>query len=135
MPSINLITPPDKVFNNARSVLLIYPSKTVKNDFQNIVSSWEEDCNVYIYNLDQTEHNIDWLLSVCKISDAVIFDIDNSDVEIKKLASFIVANPNTYWLTGEADPVYNMLSVNRIYDLSFLKIGDKVEQQTSETKE
>lgn len=127
MPRINLITPPDKLHNNCYSILLIYPSEPLKDDFQRIISEWDNDLNVYIYQLQETEHNFDWLLSVCKMSDVVIFDIDNSDTEVRKLASYIVANSNTYWLTNEAQPVYTMLSVNRIYNLSFLNQGDQVE--------
>jgi len=135
MPSINLITPPDKLFNNNYNILLIYPSDTVKTEFQEIISNWNEDLNVYIYQLENTEHNFDWLLSTCKMCDTVIFDIDNSDVELKQLASYIVANSNTYWLTNSANPVYNILSVNRIYDLKFLCKGDNIEQQTTQNEE
>lgn len=134
MPSINLITPPDKLFNNNYSILLIYPSDTIKTEFQEIISKWTNDLNVYIYQLEESEHNFDWLLSTCKMCDVVIFDIDNSGAELKQLASYIVANSNTYWLTDSANTVYNVLSVNRIYDLKFLYKGDNVEQQTTQTK-
>jgi hypothetical protein len=124
MPNITVITPPDKIFNNNKSVLLIYPSDTLKSDFQTLIQDWNINFNLYIYSLEETEHNIDWLLSLCKIADYVIFDIDNSTVDVRKLASYIIANTNTYWLTNEANTVYNNISVNRIYDLSFLNEGD-----------
>jgi hypothetical protein len=59
-----------------------------------------------------------------KIVDYVIFDVDNSASEVRDLASYIIANPNTYWLTNSIDSVYNNISINRVYDLSFLKEGD-----------
>lgn len=127
MPNITVITPPDKLHNNNQSILLIYPSSGLKQAFQDIVQDWKLDFNLYLYNLEDTEQNLDWLLTVCKISDIVIFDIDNSSSQVRNLASYIVANSNTYWLTNELDPVYNNLSVNRIYDLTFLQKGDIID--------
>jgi|11_taG_2_1085331.scaffolds.fasta_scaffold00229_2 hypothetical protein len=134
MPNITLITPPDKVFNFNKSILLIYPSETLKQEFQTLVQDWDIDFNLYMYNLESAEHNYDWLLSMVKIADTVIFDIDNSTSEIRDLASYIItANLHTYWLTNAAQPVYNNISINRVYDLTFLK-GEMngVQQQSQE---
>lgn len=127
MPNITVITPPDKLHNNNQSILLIYPSSDLKQAFQDVVQDWKLDFNLYLYSLEDTEQNLDWLLTVCKISDIVIFDIDNSSSQVRNLASYIVANSNTYWLTNDPDPVYNNLSVNRIYDLTFLQKGDIID--------
>lgn len=124
MPNITVITPPDKLFNNNKTILLIYPSDTLKTEFQTVVQDWEIDFNLYIYALEPTEHDFDWLLTVSKLSDIVIFDIDNSASEVRDLTSYLVANTNTFWLTNSIDPVYNKLSMNRIFDLSFLKQGE-----------
>jgi len=124
MPNITVITPPDKLHNNNKSILLIYPSKTLKENFQTIVQDWNTDFNLYLYNLEETEQNIDWLLTVCKLADIVIFDVDNSASIVRDLASYIIANSNTYWLTNAPNPVYTNLSVNRIYDLTFITEGD-----------
>ena len=45
---INLITPPDKLFNLNPGYLLIKPSTKVKMQFQQILSQVDEDLNVYI---------------------------------------------------------------------------------------
>lgn len=124
MPNITVITPPDKLHNNNKSILLIYPSTNLKQEFQTLIQDWEADFNLYLYTLEDTEQNIDWLLTVTKLCDLVIFDIDNSASDVRNLASYIIANTNTYWLTNTPDPVYNYLSVNRVYDLSFIKEGD-----------
>lgn len=124
MPNITLVTPPDKVFNHNKSVLLIYPSNSLKEEFQTLVQDWNVDFNLYVYDLESTEQNFDWLLSLCKIADYVIFDIDNSTSEVRDLASYIIANTNTYWLTNAAESVYNNISMNRIYDLTFLTEGE-----------
>jgi hypothetical protein len=121
MPDIHLITPPDKLYNNNFDILLIYPNKDIKTQIQTVITKWKQSLNIYVYEIDPAEENIDWLLSVAKMSDLIIFDIDNSSPNIRKLASYIVANTNTYWLTNEAQPVYTSLSIKRIYDLSFLE--------------
>ena len=50
---INLITPPDKLFNLNPGYLLIKPSTKVKMQFQQILSQVDEDLNVYIYYTDE----------------------------------------------------------------------------------
>jgi hypothetical protein len=124
MPNITVITPPDKIFNTNKSILLIYPNNSLKSDFQTLVQDWEVDFNLYLYSVEPTEQDHDWLLSIVKLVDIVIFDVDNATAEVRDLASYIIAHPHTYWLTNSPSPVYNKLSVNRIYDLSFLKQGD-----------
>lgn len=123
MPNIAVITPPDRLHNLDPSVLLIYPSEEVKQSFQTQIQDWDLDFNLYLYNQESTEQDLDWLLTQVKASDLVIFDIDNSTKEVRDLASYIVANSNTYWLTNSAETVYNKLSIKRVYDLSFITEG------------
>ena len=78
MHTINLITAPDKLFNNNRSFLLIHCRDQIKQEFQSLLESWNSPLNVYIYDNSNEEENIDWLLSVAHIADTVIFDVDNS---------------------------------------------------------
>ena len=120
MHTINLITSPDKLFNNNRSFLLIGCRDSIKEEFQTHLESWNAPLNIYIYDNPDEEENIDWLLSVAHIADIVIFDIDNSTRRVRDLASFIVANTNTYWLTNDTNPVYTNISVKRVYTLDFL---------------
>lgn len=131
MHKINLITPPDKLFNNNFSFLLIYPSNSVKEQFQNAIATVDYPFNVYFYEADNLSHDADWLLSMAKIVDIVIFDIDNAEPEIRNLASYLIANPNTYWLTNDSKSFYNKLSVNKVYNLDFIqqKIGEYFEAQ------
>lgn len=124
MPNIAVITPPDTLHNFDLNILLIYPSETLKYEFQTQVQDWETNFNLYLYTQESTEHDLDWLLSRVKSCDVTIFDIDNSTPEVRTLASYIVANSNTYWLTNEANPVYNHLSAKRVYELSFLNRKD-----------
>ena len=120
MPKLNLITPPDKLFNDSLSILLIYPSDDIKNDLQEVIKDSTDDVNVFIYALEDTEQDLDWLLSVCGLVEYVIFDVDKSSPDVRKLASYIISKSNTYWLTNEPNPLYTMLSVKQIYNLDFL---------------
>lgn len=120
MPKLNLITPPDKLFNECYSILLIYPSDAIKDELQEHIKIQDRDVNVYLYNQDDYEQDLDWLLSVCHIVNVVILDLDNSSPEVRKLASYIISKSNTYWLTNEVNSLYTMLSVKQIYNLDFL---------------
>lgn len=129
MHKITLITPPDKLFNNSYSFLLIYPGNDIKQQFQNAIAFVDQPFNVYYYEQDDLEHNVDWLLSVCKIVDTVIFDLDNTSSRIKTLASYIIADPKTYWLTNDTESYYNKISINQVYNLDFIQtiIGEHLD--------
>jgi len=123
MPNIAVITPPDRLHNLNLNILMIYPSEDLKQAFQTQIQDWKDDFNLYLYNQESTEHDLDWLLTQVKTCDITIFDIDNSTKEVRDLASYIVAHSSTYWLTNSAETVYNKLSIKRVYDLSFLNQG------------
>jgi hypothetical protein len=128
---ILLITPPDKVFNQSKSCLMIHPGETIRQEYQNILADSKEAQNIYLYNLNDDEHDIDWLLSIANTVDVIIFDIDNSSQEVKMLASYLVSLPKTYWLTKEDTWCYSKLSMNRVYGLDTIQqlLGGKVEQE------
>tara|TARA_B110000091_G_scaffold180616_1_gene197541 strand:- start:142 stop:612 length:471 start_codon:yes stop_codon:yes gene_type:complete len=135
MSDLTVVTPPDTLFTNDVSFLLIYPSRDVKDDFQNLIMKFKESFTVYIYEIPELEENVEigdatitkkdlhepqWLLNHCHIADYVILDIDNCPPSIRDLASYIVANTNTFWLTNDPRIVYNKLSNKRIYHLDYL---------------
>lgn len=122
MTNINLITPPDKVYSDAISVLVVFPSKALQEQIQNeIFPNAKESINVYLYDKPQyTLADTDWLLSVFSLSQIVIIDVDQCPPYVKDLLSFMIAKPKTYWLTNAVDSVYNHISGNRIYNISIL---------------
>lgn len=124
MPNITVVTPPDKVHNFNKSMLLIYPDEAIKDQLQTLVQDVDADFNLYLYQLEDTEQNLEWLLDMVKLCDKVIFNIDTSSPQVRQLASYIVAHTNVFWLTNAAETVYTTLSNNRVYDLSFLNKGD-----------
>jgi hypothetical protein len=128
MSDITLITPPDKVFNQNKSILLVYPSEETKNSVQSFLAESKEPFNIYLYNED---NDIDWLLSVHKFCEISVLDLDNLPPELNKLVSYLISFPTTYWLTKGEFMYYNKLSVNRVYDYNFLEKwigGDLVEK-------
>lgn len=117
MNKINLITPPDKLYNDSLSILLIYPSEIIKNQLQPLLQEINIPINIYLYEDD----DIDWLFDIASSVDYIILDIDNSDTVVRDLVSYLIAKPKTYWLTQGEYIVYNKLSVNRIYDLDIFR--------------
>jgi len=115
---INLITPPDKLFNLNLGYLLVKPSLHVKQQFQTILSHNIEEINVFMY--DDNEHDIDWLLSVANQCDVTIIDVDNCDPTTKLFVTYLLAQPNTHYITNDEITPYSLISKNRIYNLDWI---------------
>lgn len=115
---INLITPPDKLFNNNMGYLLVKPSNHVKQQFQAILSQNFEEVNVFVF--DENEHDIGWLLSTAVQSDVIIIDIDNCDPVTQKFVTFMLSLPNTHYITNDEITPYGLISKNRIYNLDWI---------------
>ena len=121
MNDIKIVTPPDKVYGNSLKILVIHPSPAVRSELQDHLLNNDYDAvDVFMYNQSDEKPDIDWLLTVFHMSDIVIFDIDNSTPLVRDLASFLVSYPKTHWLTNATAPVYNHLSSNHVYDLTFM---------------
>ena len=122
MKKINIITPPDILYNDNYQILLIYPSKPLQDELQDkFLNSTDTSVNVYYYDKPvYTKEETDWLLSVFKMCDLALIDIDNTSPWARDLLSFMIAKPKTYWLTNSQDSVYNSLSNNKVYNLDFL---------------
>lgn len=112
---ITLITPPDNLFNACFSYLLVKPSVLIKQQFQTILSSSNEDLNVFIF--DDDEFDIQWLLSVALQAEVVIIDVDNCDPITGAFITFLLAQPNVFFITSDEVTPYGLISKNRIYDL------------------
>jgi hypothetical protein len=115
---ITLITPPDKLFNMSLSYLLVKPSNPVKEQFQTILSHSIDDINVFIF--DQDDVDIDWLLSVSQQVEVIIIDIDNCDGVTSQFVTYLLAHPNSHYITNDEITPYNLISKNRIYDLNWI---------------
>ena len=120
MTDVTVITPPDNLLNDVFKILLIYPSVEIRKSISNILMNSTKTINLYLYDED-TVVNPEWLLQHTKICDLTIIDVDNCNPIIKNLASFIISNPNTFYLTNDELTPYNMLSANRVYDLYWIE--------------
>lgn len=129
---INIITPPDKLFNLNMGYLLVKPSLYVKQQFQAILSQSIEEINVFVY--DETEHDIDWLLSVANQCDVTIIDVDNCDPITQKFITYLLAQPNTHYITNDELTPYGLINKNRIYDLEAIvrSVSDTGEEEEDE---
>ena len=115
---INLITPPDKLFNQNINYLLIKPSTETKIQFQQILSQLIDDINIFIF--DEKELDLDWMLSVSHQCDAVIIDVDNCDTITKNFVSYLLSMPHCHYITTDEITPWNLISKNRIYNLDIL---------------
>ena len=128
---LNLITPPDKLFNQNINYLLIKPSTEIKIQFQQILSQLIDDINVFIF--DEKESDMDWMLSVAHQCDAVIIDIDNCDPVTKNFVSYLLSMPYCHYITTDELTPWNLISKNRIYNLDILIQEDEdVEEENEE---
>jgi hypothetical protein len=128
---INLITPPDKLFNQNINYLLIKPSTETKIQFQQILSQLVDDINVFIF--DEKETDIDWMLSVAHQCDAVIIDLDNCDAVTKNFVSYLLSLPYCHYITTDEVTPWNLISKNRIYNLDILiQEDDEGEEEDEE---
>jgi hypothetical protein len=115
------------LFNLTLSYLLVKPSLLVKEQFQTILSKSIDDLNVFIF--DENETDISWLLSVAHQVDCIIIDVDNCDKMTRPFITFLLAQPNSYYITNDETTPYNLISKNRIYDLN------QIVQQLEEEEE
>ena len=118
MSDITLITPPDHIYGEAYSFLLVYPSKEIKEEFNKILSQSNISYNVYLY--EPKEADSEWLLACANRVDTIILDIDNSNTEISNILGYLIAKPQTYWLTKGDHLYYNKLSNKKVYNLDFI---------------
>ena len=130
---INLITPPDCLFNSNIGYLLVKPSTKLKVQFQTILSVIDEEINVYVYDNDQID--IAWMLNAANNTDIIIIDIDNCDPITKNFVSVLLANANAFYMTEDEITPWGLLSKNRIYNLDWLVEQIKQAKQNLDDEE
>ena len=130
---INIVTPPDKLFNLNPSLLLISPSLAVKQQMQKYLSQSIDEVNVFVY--DETEQDLDWLLSVHFRADVTVIDIDNCTPTTKLFVTYMIAHPETYYITNDEITPYGLISKNRIYDLDAVPFFNIIEEDNDEEGE
>jgi len=122
---INLITPPDILYDKNISILLIHPSKLIKEQINDVLKDVDKDINIYLH---ETEEEYEWVLNLHRMCDFVIIDVDNCPPFTKDAISYFISFNNTFWLTNGDNLYYNKISNNRIFNLDW--IGGKLEKTT-----
>jgi len=131
MSSITLVSPPDILVNNQLSILLVHPADWLKSKFQDMLTAIDSPLTVYLYEMPTELENIDWVLTMQQKADYTIIDLDSSCIGVRTLASFMLSQNNTFWLTKSGGMYYNKINANRIYDLDIIQqqIGEHLERQ------
>ena len=132
-PTVNLITSPDKLLNSNLSFLLLNPSVTVKEQFNDMLKELS-DAPINLY-LSENENDISWVLDVAQSVNYIIIDIDNTK-ESQWIIGHLLSFDKTYYLTNQAEMQYNILNINRVYDIRQIAEGEnyfvKVQQRQTE---
>ena len=115
-PVLNLITPPDKLFNNNKSFLLMNPSDIVKEQFNEMAKQLGENLNVYLFDQDEV-HDVNWLLDIVNQVGTIILDVDNTRNEYQWLIGYLLSFDKTFYLTKAEEMSYNVINTRRIYDV------------------
>ena len=123
-PVINLITPPDKIHSKELRFLLVNPSDSVKDQFNEVIKDVKRTVNLYLFEEGSPDKDIDWLLEVLHIVDYIIVDTDNTREE-EWLVGYILSFDKTYYLTSYNQRQYNTLSTNRIFEVK--QLAEKVD--------
>lgn len=89
----NFVTPPDTVTDPKHTVLLVDPVWSDLQAVAMICKTVGTDFNVYVY--DAGMNDIDWLLKVASLSDAIVVNTDASDCSPNK--DRLVDMPRTYY--------------------------------------
>lgn len=113
---LNLITPPENLFNFSPGYLLVKPSPKMKMDVRTFFSEIDEDINLYIFDEDDTD--ITWLLTQSKLCDYLIIDVDHCDEITKQFLSLMLLHPRSYYITNDNYSPLHLISRNRINHIS-----------------
>lgn len=116
---IKLITAPDLVFDQAPSILVIAPNDDLKKSVEDFIADKTKSLNLYFYF--GAEQDLKWLLTVSKLSDTVLIDLDHCSEDLNKIIGYIISMPNTYYRTADDRFDWSLLNSNRFYDFPTLK--------------
>lgn len=124
MPTkINLVSPPDTVFNHNFSFVLINttPEEQEKVSLFLAKQGDEKEINIFVYN---NESNPTWLLNHVNGKLSTYINVDNThDISVKYL-SYMLSQGNTFFSTSDTNSkeLFTLLNTNYIENIdNFLK--------------
>lgn len=111
---IKLITSPDIIFDQSDSILVVCPDQDLQQSLQEYLTVQDRPINVYYY--ENHSKDIRWLLTVAKISDKVIVDLDSVSEDVSHFVSYILSFPHTYYKTMHPQAEWTLINQNRFFD-------------------
>ena len=125
--TINVITPPDVLHNQAISIFAIQPSEETRRKLQDTIAETDVPLNLYLYDASITGNQIAWMLNIARLADFIIIDLDIMTQEERRFASYLLSLPQSFYLTNDETTPYNLINANRVYDLDWLGVKLKEE--------
>jgi hypothetical protein len=122
-PKINLITEPDTLFTNDPSVLLVNPNNQIKESLNDVLKNITDDLNLYLFEED-VHSNLEWLVNVSRSVDYIVLNIDDS-TDLGWIIGYFLGMNKTFYLTNNEQIQYNVVNVNKIYDIHQFAEGVK----------
>jgi hypothetical protein len=116
--SIKIITPPDLIFDQTESMLLVCPSAELKKSLEEYLSTHEDAVNIYLFS---NETDIKWLLITARMTDVIIIDIDNCGQNVSHFLGYLLTLPNTYYKCEHMQVQWDLLNQNRFFDFPNIK--------------
>jgi hypothetical protein len=115
---IKVITAPDLIFDQALSITVITPGQDLKQQVEKFALDVDQHINIFFYA--GVEQDIQWLLTVSKMSAHVIIDLDNCPDDVSQFLSYLLSFPNTYYRSAVMKSPWDLLNKNRFYDFPTL---------------
>ena len=109
-------------FNGGRTKEFLEMSETLsknvdedlKKNLETYVSTAESNLNIYLY--EGHEQEIQWLLTIAKMADIILLDIDNASEDVTHFLSYIISIPTTYYRCNHKNVPWDLLNQNRFFD-------------------
>lgn len=122
---IKIITPPDIVFTQDINLLLVCPGEELSESLNKFLINFEKSINIYLF--DQSQDDVKWLLTLSKICNYNIVDVDNINEKASHFLSYILSLSNTYYKCSHEKADWGLLNKNKFFD--FPNIEDVNERQ------
>ena len=88
---------------------------------------------VFVY--DEDDHDIGWLVGIAQQVEVIIIDVDNCDAITSQFITFLLAHPNSYYITNDDTIPYKLISKNRIYNLDWIIEKIKQDEDDADAEE
>lgn len=123
---VTLISPPDILFNNCKSLALI----NLTEEEQSAVTDWlvanplKTEVDIYFYN---NHNDLTWLLTAYSTSKIKYINLNNTKDNSLWVASFLLSQPNSYYMCDDENLSSIMSQINGSKVTSIIKVLEMAE--------